>query len=31
MDIGLVLQTDPPAQAVVDLMVRAEGLGFSHG
>ena len=21
----------PPAQAVVDLMVRAEGLGFSHG
>jgi probable F420-dependent oxidoreductase len=31
MDIGLVLQTDPPASAVVDLMVRAEGLGFSHG
>ncbi|MBA3905632.1 MAG: TIGR03842 family LLM class F420-dependent oxidoreductase [Pseudonocardiales bacterium] len=31
MDIGLVLQTDPPAQAVVDLMVHAEGLGFSHG
>ncbi|GAA3223204.1 TIGR03842 family LLM class F420-dependent oxidoreductase [Pseudonocardia petroleophila] len=31
MDIGLVLQTDPPARAVVDLMVRAEGLGFSHG
>jgi probable F420-dependent oxidoreductase len=31
MDIGLVLQTDPPAQAVVDLMVRAEELGFSHG
>ncbi|MDN5929966.1 MAG: TIGR03842 family LLM class F420-dependent oxidoreductase [Pseudonocardia sp.] len=31
MDIGLVLQTDPPAQTVVDLMVRAEGLGFSHG
>lgn len=31
MDIGLVLQTDPPAQQVVDLMVRAEGLGFTHG
>ncbi len=31
MDIGLVLQTDPPAQTVVDLMVRAEGVGFSHG
>jgi probable F420-dependent oxidoreductase len=31
MDIGLVLQTDPPAQKVVDLMVRAEELGFSHG
>jgi probable F420-dependent oxidoreductase len=31
MDIGLVLQTDPPARTVVDLMVRAEELGFSHG
>ena len=31
MDIGLVLQTDPPASALVDLMVRAEGQGFSHG
>jgi probable F420-dependent oxidoreductase len=31
VDIGLVLQTDPPAQALVDRMVRAEGLGFSHG
>jgi probable F420-dependent oxidoreductase len=31
MDIGLVLQTDPPGSRVVDLMVRAEGLGFSHG
>jgi probable F420-dependent oxidoreductase len=31
MDIGLVLQTDPPAQKAVDLMVRAEELGFSHG
>jgi probable F420-dependent oxidoreductase len=31
MEIGLVLQTDPPAQKVVDLMVRAEELGFTHG
>ncbi len=31
MDIGLVLQTDPPAQTVVDLMVRAEELEFTHG
>jgi probable F420-dependent oxidoreductase len=31
VDIGLVLQTDPPASTVVDLMVRAEELGFSHG
>jgi probable F420-dependent oxidoreductase len=31
VDIGLVLQTDPPAREVVDLMVRAEALGFSHG
>jgi probable F420-dependent oxidoreductase len=31
MDIGLVLQSDPPAVALVDLMVQAEGLGFSHG
>ncbi|MEJ3657710.1 TIGR03842 family LLM class F420-dependent oxidoreductase [Actinomycetes bacterium KLBMP 9759] len=31
MDIGLVLQADPPAQKVVDLMVRADGLGFTHG
>ncbi|GAA2547145.1 TIGR03842 family LLM class F420-dependent oxidoreductase [Pseudonocardia hydrocarbonoxydans] len=31
MDVGLVLQTDPPARTVVDLMVRAESLGFSHG
>jgi probable F420-dependent oxidoreductase len=30
-DIGLVLQTDPPAQDLVDRMVRAEALGFSHG
>ncbi|MFF8960097.1 TIGR03842 family LLM class F420-dependent oxidoreductase [Streptomyces sp. NPDC014894] len=31
MDFGLVLQTDPPASAVVDLMRRAERAGFSHG
>jgi probable F420-dependent oxidoreductase len=31
MDIGLVLQTDPPASTVVEFMVRAEQLGFSHG
>jgi alkanesulfonate monooxygenase SsuD/methylene tetrahydromethanopterin reductase-like flavin-dependent oxidoreductase (luciferase family) len=31
MDIGLVLQSDPPASALVELMVRAEELGFSHG
>lgn len=31
MDFGLVLQTDPPAATVVELMRRAEHLGFSHG
>jgi probable F420-dependent oxidoreductase len=31
MDIGLVLQTDPPASELVDLMVRAEDQGFTHG
>ncbi|MEU3027335.1 TIGR03842 family LLM class F420-dependent oxidoreductase [Streptomyces incarnatus] len=31
MDFGLVLQTDPPASRVVDLMRRAEHNGFSHG
>ncbi|MEU6391634.1 TIGR03842 family LLM class F420-dependent oxidoreductase [Streptomyces sp. NPDC046939] len=31
MDFGLVLQTDPPASAVVDLMKRAEGVGFRYG
>ncbi|MET8471551.1 TIGR03842 family LLM class F420-dependent oxidoreductase [Streptomyces sp. NPDC006422] len=31
MDFGLVLQTDPPASAVVDLMKRAEAAGFTHG
>ncbi len=29
MDFGLVLQTDPPASRVVDLMQRAEGNGFT--
>jgi probable F420-dependent oxidoreductase len=31
MDFGLVLQTDPPARAVVGRMREAEDLGFSHG
>ena len=31
MDIGLVLQADPPASTLVDLMVRAEDQGFTHG
>ena len=31
MDFGLVLQTDPPASAVVDTMRRAEQLGFGYG
>ncbi len=31
MDFGLVLQTDPPGSAVVELMRRAEQAGFSHG
>jgi probable F420-dependent oxidoreductase len=31
MDFGLVLQNDPPARLLVDRMVRAEQLGFSHG
>ncbi|HEY2793198.1 MAG TPA: TIGR03842 family LLM class F420-dependent oxidoreductase [Micromonosporaceae bacterium] len=30
MDIGVVLQCDPPAADVVDLAKRAEALGFSH-
>jgi probable F420-dependent oxidoreductase len=30
MDIGVVLQTNPPAWRVVDLAKRAEVLGFSH-
>ena len=31
MDFGLVLQTDPPASRVIDLMQRAEHNGFTHG
>ncbi|MCX2730028.1 TIGR03842 family LLM class F420-dependent oxidoreductase [Saccharopolyspora sp. NFXS83] len=31
MRFGIVLQTDPPAWSVVDLMRRAEALGFTHG
>jgi probable F420-dependent oxidoreductase len=30
MDIGLVLQTDPPARRVIDLARRADAGGFSH-
>ena len=30
MDIGLVLQTTPPAARVIDLAKRAESYGFSH-
>jgi probable F420-dependent oxidoreductase len=30
VDIGLTLQTDPPASRVVALTRRAEALGFSH-
>jgi probable F420-dependent oxidoreductase len=30
MDIGVVLQTNPPAWRVVELAKRAENLGFSH-
>ncbi|MBT2451929.1 TIGR03842 family LLM class F420-dependent oxidoreductase [Streptomyces sp. ISL-43] len=31
MDFGLVLQTDPPASAVISLMKRAERNGFRYG
>ncbi|MBE3001287.1 TIGR03842 family LLM class F420-dependent oxidoreductase [Nocardiopsis sp. HNM0947] len=31
MDIGLVLQTDPPADTLVERMVAAERHGFTHG
>ena len=30
MDIGLVLQTDPPAAGVIERAVEAEDAGFSH-
>ncbi len=30
MDLGVVLQTNPPASRVVDLAVQAETHGFSH-
>ncbi len=30
MDIGVVLQTTPPAARVIDLAKRAEAFGFSH-
>jgi probable F420-dependent oxidoreductase len=30
MDIGVVLQNNPPAMAVVDLAKQAEAAGFSH-
>jgi len=30
MDLGIVLQTTPPAARVVDLARRAETYGFSH-
>src|SRR6188472_4408530 len=30
MDIGIVLQTTPPAARVIDLAKRAETYGFSH-
>jgi probable F420-dependent oxidoreductase len=31
VDIGLVLQTDPPADLLVERMERADRLGFTHG
>jgi probable F420-dependent oxidoreductase len=31
MDFGLVLQTDPPASELIDMMVKAEGQGFGYG
>ena len=30
MELGVVMQTDPPASRVIDLAVRAESYGFSH-
>ncbi|MGI9666193.1 MAG: TIGR03842 family LLM class F420-dependent oxidoreductase [Acidimicrobiia bacterium] len=31
MDFGVVIQTDPPSKKVIELAVRAEELGFTHG
>ncbi len=31
MDFGVVLQTDPPSQKVIELTVMAEELGFTYG
>ncbi|HSM44303.1 MAG TPA: TIGR03842 family LLM class F420-dependent oxidoreductase [Acidimicrobiia bacterium] len=31
MDFGVVLQTDPPANKVIELTRMAEDLGFTHG
>jgi probable F420-dependent oxidoreductase len=30
VDIGLVLQNDPPAQRVIDVARKADGCGYSH-
>ena len=30
MDVGIVLQTNPPSSEVLDIAVRADQLGFSH-
>ena len=30
MDIGIVLQTTPPASQVIDLAVQADAQGFTH-
>src|SRR5919206_863706 len=30
MDVGVVLQNDPPARGVVELAKKAEAAGFSH-
>jgi probable F420-dependent oxidoreductase len=31
MDFGVVLQANPPASRVIEVLKRAESLGFSHG
>ena len=31
LDLGLVLQTDPPSSLLVERLVRAESQGFTHG